>query len=114
MDAIACESLLTLSEVESVMGTDVVAIGRRASSCYWLRGGASLQLVFNTSVTVPHWREELLKTYTDHVVDSGAELWAEPGGESVAAFGPGRGLIVHGLGSRVDAIRLLRLAIGRL
>lgn len=114
MEDVACEGLLTRAEVEAVVGGQVVSLGRRASSCHWLRGGQVVQLVFNTSDFVARWREELLQTYTQRVDANGADVWAEPGGESVAAFRDDRGVIVHGVPDRASAVGLALLALGRL
>lgn len=114
MDDITCESLLTRTEVEAVMGADVVEFGRRASSCYWLRYDRITQAVFNTSDVFPLWRELLLEEYTLHLDVATAEVWAEPNGEAIAAFAGDRGVIIHGVSDQEGAVGLALLALSRL
>jgi hypothetical protein len=114
MDEITCESLLTRAEIEAMMGAEVVEVGRRASSCYWLLDGQMTQVAFNTSNAVPHWRELLLEDYTMRLQVPGSEVWAEPNGGSVAAFAGGRGVIIHGVSDQEAAVGLALLALARL
>ncbi|MDA0351719.1 MAG: hypothetical protein O3A10_05870 [Chloroflexi bacterium] len=114
MADIECDALLTAAEVERVVGVDVTPVGRIASSCYWSGNGVFIQLVFNTSDGFARWRSALLASFTEDARAVGFESWADPRSESVAAFGPDRGVIVHGVDSRADALALLRLALGRL
>ena len=114
MDSVACNSLLSEAEVEATLGRDVIPLGRSASSCYWTGGGTTVQLVFGTGDGVAAWRDEILGTYTERLDAPGVEAWAAPGGASVAGFGPGRGLLVHGAGSRQEALALVLLALPRL
>lgn len=113
MDAVECDGLVTEAEVEAIHKRDVTALGRSFSSCYWVRPGHSIQLVFNTGQTVATWRDSLLETYTRRIEVDGIEIWAKPGTDSVATFGPDRGLIVHGLPEE-EAVALLLLALARL
>jgi hypothetical protein len=114
MDAIACNALLSESEVQATLGRDVIPLGRSASSCSWTGGGTTVQLVFGTGEGVVHWRAQVLATFTERVRATGAEVWAESDGTSVAGFGPSRGLLVHGAASREAALALLFLALPRL
>ena len=113
MDAIDCDDLLTEEEVEGIVGEDVRPLGRSFSSCYWIGNRTAVQLVFNTQ-SVDEWRAALLETYTDRLPIDGVEVWAEPGSESIAGFGPGRGAVVHGVQSREEALAILLLALARL
>jgi hypothetical protein len=113
MDAIECDDLLAEGEVEGILGEDVTPLGRFASSCYWTGGGTAVQLVFNTR-SPNEWRAALLETYTDHLPIEGVDVWAEPNSESIAAFGPARGAVVHGINSRDQALEILLLALSRL
>lgn len=116
MDAVDCDTLLSEEEIADTLGTSYTATGLLASSCYWSAADGSLvQLVFQTGDTVPRWREELLRTYSEFIgAAEGIELWGEPGDGSIAAFGPARGLIMHGVGDRDGVVALLRLALARL
>ncbi len=114
MDDVDCDALLTEAEVEAILGTDVRPVGRRASSCYWTGRQAVVQLVFNTSDLVDGWRGLLLETYTVPLDTAGVEVRGERDSESVAAFGPDRGVIVHGVRARDQAIALCLLALSRL
>ncbi len=115
LDEIECATLLTDRELEGVLGVPVspVPVGRVASSCYWHVGGGVVQLVLQTGATVERWRSLVLKTYT-RSVDTGIDAWNEPAKSSIAAFGPERGLIVHGVRDPAQAIAVLRLALPRL
>jgi len=113
MDDVVCDRLASEQEVEAIVGRDLTALGRSFSSCYWTGFLKDVQLVFNTGAQVEAWRTSLLETYTDRAEVDGLELWAERGSDSVAAFGPDRGLIVHGLSDH-EAAQLLRLALPRL
>ncbi len=116
MDAVACDTLLSEAEIAEALGQAYAGTGRVASSCYWSAADGSLvQLVFQTGDTVLRWREELLRTYAEFIgVAEGVELWGEPGDDSIAAFGPGRGLIMHGVGDRDGVVELLLMALARL
>ncbi len=116
MDAVECDTLLSKAEIGDTLGKPYTATGLLASSCYWSAADGSLvQLVFQTGDTVPRWREELRRTYTEAIGTAGdAELWADPGTGSVVVFGPQRGLIMHGVGERDAQVKLLWLALARL
>jgi hypothetical protein len=113
MDAIECGDLLTEGEIERILGEDVTPLGRFTSSCYWTGRATSIQLVFNTR-SPNEWRAALLETYTDRLPIEGVDVWAEPNSESIAAFGPARGALVHGVNSRDQALEILLLALSRL
>ena len=78
-----------------------------------LSDGSVVQLVLQTGATVEGWRSQLLQTYT-RSVDTGIDAWNEPATSSIAAFGPKRGLVVHGVRDPAQAIAVLRLALPRL
>jgi len=115
-DEVDCADLITDEEVGAILNaTEVTAIGLTHSSCSWIADGAILQLVLNTSDVYPRWRRLLLEEYTEELqLTDDLELRGHPANSSFAAFGPDRGLLLHGLESTDQAMRLLLLAISRL
>lgn len=114
LDEIDCDSLLTNDEIEQRLSGLVTSHGMRASSCYWFAGSDLVQLVVQTGRDISTWKSLILEDYTVEVEGSGVEVWADPDSESIGAFGPGRGLLIHGVRDRDAAIELLLLAIARL
>lgn len=116
LDEVECAELITDEEVGAILeAAEVTAIDLTHSSCYWFADDAFFQLVVNTGDGYPRWRQQLLEDYTEELeVTDDLELRGNPANSSFAAFGPDRGLLLHGLGSRDQALRLLLLAISRL
>lgn len=114
LDEIDCDSLLTNDEIEQRLSGLVTSHGMRASSCYWFAGSDLVQLVVQSGRDISTWKSLILEDYTVEIEGSGVEVWADPDSESIGAFGPGRGLLIHGVRDRDAAIELLLLAIARL
>lgn len=115
-DEVECAELISDEEVGAILeAAEVTALGLTHSSCSWFADDVFFQLVLNTNDGYPDWRQLLLEEYTEVLqVTDDLELRGDPANGSFAAFGPDRGLLLHGLGSRDDALQLLLLAISRL
>ena len=115
-DTVDCQRLLKEREIRAIVAAAPSFIGKQASSCYWQTAGGLIQLVFNTGSPVARWREALRETYAKDLRSpaSGVEIWRASRSESVAALGPDRGVIVHGLRSADEAATLALLALSRL
>ena len=114
LDEIDCGSLLTEAEIEQRLSGPVTSHGMRASSCYWFAGNQLVQIVIQSGRDISTWKSLILEAYTVEIEGTDVEMWADPDSESIGAFGPERGLLIHGVRDRGDAIELLSIAIARL
>lgn len=116
VDEIECTELVTEREAAAILEEDeVTVLGRIHSECHWVTARDVVQLVFHTGRNYSRWRDLLLDTYTHEIeVTDAVELRRRPGERSYAAFGPDRGLLLHGSVSEERAVRLLLLALSRL
>jgi hypothetical protein len=115
-DAVDCHRLLEDRDIQAVVAHRPSFMGKQGSSCYWQTAEGLMQLVFNTGPPVAGWREALRETYAKDLRSpaSGVEIWRASRSESVAALGPDRGVIVHGVTSANEAATLALLALSRL